>query len=534
MNNETAGQKVAADVTALLRARNALLWVVTPEETRVERALIEAAAKANYETRLWDCIAGVTNGAGEEVPPGTTAQDPAAMLAAIRNSKERAVWVLRDLHQFLKDPFVLRAIRNLAKTLPMSPMDEARTIIVLTPSSEVPPELIDHAIVVKWQLPDREEIADVFDTAISGLEPNAYDTDEKRAARAALYAEALSVREAAIEAAVGLSTEAASACYSKSLVTQKKRVVPSIIAAEKRRVINREKGIEWFDPDPRGLDALGGLDNLKPWLLSRKAGFTQRARDYGLPLPKGVFLTGVAGCGKSLAAKATATAFDCPLLRADFGGAQSKWVGESQQNIRAVFAVAEAVGRCVLWIDEIEKALAGATGGAADGGVSADALGTFLTWMQERKGAVFVIATSNDVSKLPPELLRKGRWDDLFFVDLPTESERREILSVSLTKYKRQNANVDITSVARACAEFTGAEIDALVPEAMFKAFADDERDITTSDLIVAVDNTTPMAKTSKEKVDALREWAKRTQARPASKPEVVTANKKGGRVLDM
>lgn len=509
-----------SEVSALLRARNALLWVVTPEEGRVERALIEAATAVDYNVRLWDCISGVTDAAGKEANPGRNGADPAACLAAIRDSRERAAWIMRDLHSWVKDPTVCRALRNLARALPSFPRDEARAIIVLAPTADIPPELADHAILVKWPLPDRAEIARIFDQSLAPIE-----------ALPEVFAAARLVRDDAIDAAVGLSAEAASACYAKSLVTQNKQIVPSVVAGEKKRVISG-KGLEWFDPDPRGLGAVGGLEPLKAWLTVRQSAFTQRARDFGLPLPKGVFLVGVPGCGKSLLAKAIASAWGVPLLRGDLGGAKSKWIGESEANVRKLFEVAEAIGRCVLWFDEIEKALGGATGGAADGGVSSDALGVFLSWMQERKGEVFVIATANDVTKLPPELLRKGRFDEMFFVDLPTQKERREILSVTLGQYKRDASDIDVIKVAKACENFTGSEVAAIVPDALFAAFSDGERKLTTTDLLTAAGTIVPLAKMASDKVEGLRTWAK-GRARPSSLPEVADVNT-GNRNLDL
>jgi hypothetical protein len=507
----TGGARLSANVGAILRARNALIWLVSPEEGRMERACIETCAAAKYPVRLWDCVQGVTDAAGKETGPGRSGGDPAVTLAAIRDSRERAVWVLRDLTPWVKDPTVCRALRNLARALPSSPRDEARAIIVLSPTADVPPELSDLAVIVQWELPDRVEIAAIFDNVLAGL-------PSEVAANAAPEG----VREAAIDAAVGLSAEAAAAAYAKSLVTQDKRIVPSVVATEKKRAISG-KGLEWFDADPRGLSAVGGLEPLKAWLTLRQSAFTQRARDFGLPLPKGMMLVGVPGCGKSLVAKAVAAAWGVPLLRCDLGGAKSKWVGESEANIRQVFAVAEAVGRCVLWIDEIEKALGGATGGAADGGVSSDALGTFLSWLQERKGSVFVIATANDVSKLPPELLRKGRFDEMFFVDLPTLAERREILTVTLAQYARDAATVDVARIAGACGDFTGSEVAAIVPDALFAAFADGERALSTDDLLGVALSIVPLAKTASEKVKALREWSN-GRARPSSLPEINAA----------
>jgi SpoVK/Ycf46/Vps4 family AAA+-type ATPase len=521
MSNETSGARMAADVGALLRARNALLWVVSPEEGRVERALIEAAAAAKYEVRMWDCVNGVTDATGKEFEPGRQGSDPAACLAAIRDSKARAVWIMRDLPAWLKDPTVCRATRSLARALPSSPRDEARAIIILSPTADIPPELSDHAIVVKWSLPDRAEIATIFDNVLAGLPTEV-------AANAAPEG----VRELAIEAAVGLSAEAAASTYAKSLVTQDRKIVPSVVAAEKKRVINASQGVEWFEPDPRGLAAVGGLDNLKNWLTARSQAFSQRARDFGLPTPKGVLCVGLPGTGKSLMAKAIAAAWQVPLLKLDLGAAKSKWVGESEANLRKSLAIAEAVGRCVCWLDEVDKSLSGAANGAADGGVSSDALGTLLSWMQERRGQVFVLATANDVRGLPPELLRKGRFDEVFWVGLPTQRERAEIIGVAMRQHGRDASTIDVNKIVAVTDGFVGSEITSLVPAALFQAFAGGERALTTDDLLIEAKATVPLSKTSAKKVDELREWAK-SSARPASLPETEAATG-GNRNLDL
>jgi SpoVK/Ycf46/Vps4 family AAA+-type ATPase len=431
--------------------------------------------------------------------------------------------VLRDLPRWLNDPVVLRAVRSLARSLPLAVRDEARAMIVLTPSNEVPPELAGHAIVIEWPLPDRAEIAAILDSAIEAL------PEELKATAAPNGA-----RDAAIDAAVGLSAEEAQSCYAKSLVSTR-RIDPATVAAEKKRVIAREKVLEWYDPLPGGLDAVGGLEELKAWLGARRAAFSPRARAYGLPAPKGCLLVGVPGCGKSLTAKAIATAWQMPLLRLDMGALRSKYVGESEGNIRKALRVAEAVAPCVLWLDEIEKAMAGATEGAADGGVSADALGTVLSWMQDRAGSVFVVATANDVTKLPAELMRKGRFDELFFVDLPNVQERAAIIAAACMAHRIGEGRRDVVScaeVAAAAVDFTGAELAALIPEALYAAFADGERPISTADLVAAAGATVPLARTASEKIAKLREWAK-GRARPAS---VTVTGKAGGvsRNLDL
>ena len=512
----TRGERMNVEISALLRARNTLLWIVTREEQRVERAITEAAASAKYVTLFWDCSTGVSEASGK----GRTQNgDPAGVLAMIRDSKERAVYVLRDFHKW-SDPVTMRALKSRARELKSASPNEARSIVVLSSSNEVPPELAAVARVIEYPIPDRVEMGRILDDLIGSVREDVRAT-----------ALAAGSRDAAIDAALGLTAEEAESCYSHSLVTLK-RIDPALVAAEKKRVVTREKVLTWYDPDPRGLDAVGGLDALKAWLVSRRAALSERARAYRLPAPRGVFLAGLPGCGKSLTAKCVAAAWGVPLLRLDLGALRSKYVGESEANIRKALSVAETVSPCVLWLDEIEKALAGSTGEQGDGGVSADALGAVLSWMQERQGSVFVVATANDVRALPPELLRKGRFDEVFWVDLPTKAERAEVLCSALAEHGRSAKGIDLAKLAAVTEGFTGAELAALVPDALFASFADGERDLTTKDLIAAARTVVPLAETAKEKVDALRAWAK-GRARPASTPE--KTNGSGvGRTLDL
>lgn len=555
----TRSQKIAVDVDALLRARNPFLWVVTTEEARVEGYLIEAAAAAGYVPRTWDVGQGVLDMAGRVIVEvlgngqrGDELKDPGDALNTIRDRAERfdkiapdnvanlvtsqrperGVWIMRDLPAWLSGPAgmtTLRQVRNLARMLPGTQRHAAQAIVVISPSGDIPAELRGHATMIEWPLPDREEIADILDTVLEG------QPDDIRASGTN------GKREAAIDAAVGLAGEEAQACYAKSIV-QTRSVDPVMVAQEKKRVIARERVLEWYDPIPGGLDAVGGLDLLKVWLKSRAMAYSPEARAYGLPAPKGALLVGVPGCGKSLTAKAIATAWGVPLLRMDLGALKSKFVGESERNLRAAFNVIKALGRCVVWLDEIEKALQGATSGASDGGVSSDALGAILSWMQERQGEAFVIATANDVSSLPPELLRKGRFDEVWFVDLPNISERMEIVKASLKQYGRDvtvlGSGNALDVVARACEGFTGSEIAALVPDAMFNAFADGKRELTGKDLLEAVKTVTPLSKTASDKIEKLREWQQTRGARRAtSESEVVVlpeARRAKARALDI
>lgn len=525
---KTKGQEMAEDVSALLRARNPLIWIVTREEARVEGYLIKAAAAAGYMSRTWDSGQGTADIAGKTLPIGSA--DPGDMLNAIReramrtSNFERGVWIMRDLPAWLSGPggiVTMRQVRNLARLLPGIPRENAQALIIISPSGDVPPELSGHATVIEWPLPDRQEIAAILDAALNSL-------PESLKASAAPNG----TREAAIDATIGLSGEEAAACYARSLV-QLRSIDPATISREKKRVITRERVLEWYDPLPGGLDSVGGLDNLKAWLVARTAAYSPAARAYGLPAPRGCLIAGVPGTGKSLTSRAVATAWGIPLLRLDLGALKSKFVGESEGNLRRAIKVVEAIGRCVLWIDEIEKSLQGATSGSADGGVSADALGAILSWMQERQGQAFVIATANDVSSLPPELLRKGRFDEIWWTDLPTRTERAAIMKAALKTNGRGQVTVDLDRVADATDGFTGSEIAACVPDALFTAFADGAREITTDDLLASIKTIVPLSKTASEKITALRTWAQ-GRARPATSVEATEQTTERSRVLDL
>lgn len=523
----TRGSEQAADIAALLRARNPLIWIVSREEARVEGYLMEAAASAGYVPHFWDVGQGVTDVRGAVEQGG--GQDPGSTLQWIGEQAKgykRGVWIMRDLAPWLAGPVGMttcRQLRNLARLLPTVKRDAAQAIIILGPNADVPPELANHATVIEWPLPDREEIARTLDAAIEALPDEIKDSAAPNG-----------VREAAIDAAVGLSGEEAAACYARSLV-QLRRIDPATVSKEKKRIIARERVLEWYDPIPGGLDAVGGLDLLKTWLASRKLAYSAKARAYGLPAPRGALLVGVPGCGKSLTAKAIATAWGVPLLRLDLNALKSKFVGESEGNLRRALRVIETIGRCVVWLDEIEKALAGATQGGADGGVSSDALGTILSWMQEHAGESFVIATANDVSTLPPELMRKGRFDELWFIDLPNRTERADIVGAALMANGRADeidSGVDTLAIAAATEGFTGSEIAALIPDALFRSFEDGAREITTADVLAAAATVVPLAKTASAKIEALRAWAA-GRARAATTPETVTPGAAVARSLD-
>lgn len=513
----TKSETQTADITALLKARVGVLWIITREEARVEACLIEAAQNAGHRTYTWDCASGVLNIDGTRRRPDLTEAEYADLGALLnqidvdaKTGANRAAYVLRDAHTWLAGPIgaaPLRMLCNIARARPNMDKASAQAVIVITPNSEVPPELAGHVTVIEWPTPDREEISSILDKLLSDVGIEIVNGK----------------RDAAIDAAIGLDGMQAAACFSKSLVTTRDLDAGQIMS-EKKRIISREGALEWYSPIKGGLDAVGGLDVLKKWLMSRASAYSAAARAYGLPAPKGCLLVGVPGCGKSYIAKAMGAAWSVPVIRLDLNALKSKFVGGSEANLRRVLAIIEAIGRCIIWIDEVEKALQGATSGSADGGVSTDALGTVLSWMQERTGDAFIIATANSVEDLPPELLRKGRFDDIWFVDLPNKTERLDILQASLKQFNR---TLDVPALlADATADFSGAEIAALVPDAMYSAFADGQRDITNQDLLTAAKAVVPASQTNKEKLAKLRAWAS-GRARFASTPDAVSAQPK-------
>jgi SpoVK/Ycf46/Vps4 family AAA+-type ATPase len=323
-------------------------------------------------------------------------------------------------------------------------------------------------------------------------------------------------RERVLNAARGLTCLEAENVFAKSLVMGRKLDL-SIIVAEKEQLIRRSQILEYYET-VEGFSHVGGMNLVKEWLRKRGMAFTEKARRFGLPEPKGLLLLGVQGAGKSLLAKAVASQWQLPLLRLDLGRVFSELVGSSEQNIRSALRLAESVSPCVMWLDEIEKGLAGSTGsGNSDAGTSARVFGSLLTWMQEKKSPVFVIGTANDIAALPPEILRKGRFDEIFFVDLPQLQERREIFAIHLANRGRDPLDYALNELALKAEGFSGAEIEQLIIDGLYDAFEDD-RELNNEDMFRNLKNTIPLSQTMERKISALRQWA-RNHARPASNP---------------
>lgn len=541
----TRGKAEAERLKMGLKARSHF-WIMTRDESRTESDILPAIGRAGYRPLIWDLAAGVALLDGSLLrgnPDYNSAEDPDSVLDAIDRASrqklpvtesDRNVWILRDFAPWLEGAagaLTMRKLRTLLRPDGLSGKQNnvAQAIIILSAATPPPPELSDAITVIDWPLPDLTEIGEILDAQVSVL-PDTEDNPMATKIRRSLSRNGL--RAAAVDAAVGLSSQEVQAAFARSLIGSG-AIDPVAIAGEKKRMFE-SAGMELMKPLAGGLDSVGALENLKDWLRQRESAWTPAARAFGLVPPSGILLLGIPGCGKTMCAKAVAAAWGVPLVRLDLGSLKSKYVGESEAKLRKALKVIETLGRVVILVDEIEKALAGATGQQGDAGVSADALGTLLTFMQEREGDAFIIATANNVESLPPELMRKGRFSELFWVDLPTAAERKQIVEVSLRANGRDPALIDTYAVADATESFSGAEIAELVPEAMFTAFADGARQITTDDLVAAARNVVPMSKTSAEKINRLRTtWSGR--AKPASRTEVVHENAPAAvRVLDL
>jgi SpoVK/Ycf46/Vps4 family AAA+-type ATPase len=389
---------------------------------------------------------------------------------------------------------------------------------------EMPPELEKDITIVDFDLPRANDFAALLGRIIEEVKGNPK-------LNVAINSR---MREQIVHALLGLTLAEAENVLAKTLVQHRGFGAASleVINSEKKQIIRKSGLLEYYDTD-ESMESVGGLDSLKSWLVKRSVVFSDQARDYGLPAPKGVLLLGVQGCGKSLMAKTVSNIWQLPLLRFDVGRVFGSLVGSSEQNVRRAIKVAESVAPVVFWIDEIDKAFRGSRGSGAstDAGTSSRVFSTFLTWLSEKSTPVFVIATANDISALPPELLRKGRFDEIFFVDLPSARERQEIFRVHLAKRKMAPADFDLEVLGRASDGYSGAEIEEAIVSAMFDAFYE-KQPLATDRVLESLRQTVPLSRTMKEDVDELRKWAA-SRARPATGPEAA-AEGEGKRRLEI
>ncbi len=499
------------ELEVLIRARYPIIYVVSWEEDRVERCLRKIAAARNKQLFVWTVTQGIVKSGAEaqrtKSGTGNTA-DPLAALDSVVQQIDPSIFLFKDFHPFTSDErcntTVLRRLRDVAYHL----RDTYKSIVIVAPLMRIAPELTKDVTVVEFGLPRAEDFNQLLDRIIDDVKDNPQVTID-------LDAED---RERLLHAARGLTLKEAENVFAKTLVLDGKIDADdvSIVFSEKQQIIRKSGLLEYYEARDE-FAHVAGLSNLKQWLSKRTIAFTDRAARFGLPSPRGIMLLGVQGCGKSLCAKAASGLWKLPLLRFDLGRMFSSLVGSSEENIRRAIQTAESIAPAILWIDEIDKALAGSGGGSAgsDGGTSARVFGTLLTWLSEKTSPVFVIATANDISHLPPELLRKGRLDEIFFVDLPDEEERREIFRIHLLKRDRDPQTFDLAALARASEGFSGAEIEEAVISALFDAFSK-RIDLDTAVIHGNLAETVPLSKTMNEELNRLRNWAV-GRARPAS-----------------
>src|SRR5512143_2056223 len=505
------------ELDVLVRARYPLVYLVTSEEQRLEAVLADLAEAHGKALLGWSIAKGFKKLGGSKTasaPEG--AKEPLEALATIEKLSEPSLVVLKDFHPYLGDPAVVRALRELAHALKST----FTTVVLLSPTLVMPPEIEKEVSVVDVPLPTSRDLLQLLKEIVGVVR-------QGNRARVELTRDDA---DQLIKAALGLTLSEAENAFAKAIARDgrlSKDDVP-VVLDEKRQVIRKSGLLEYYPTEER-LANVGGLDALKTWLARRGAAFSEAARRFGLPEPKGLLLLGVQGCGKSLTAKAIAAQWGLPLLRLDMGRIFSGLVGSSEENLRRAIQVAESVAPVVLWIDEIEKGLAGMqSSGTSDGGVTARVMGTLLTWLQEKTAPVFVAATANRIEALPPELLRKGRFDEIFFIDLPAFPERREILEIHVRRRGRQPAAYDLDLLARRSEGFSGSELEQAVISGLYDAFAEG-KELGQAHLERAISDAFPLSTTMREDIERLRDWARtRTRAASHAAPEPVPAVRPG------
>ncbi|MBS1700827.1 MAG: AAA family ATPase [Armatimonadetes bacterium] len=489
----------ASEIEILVRSKYPILYIVSWEERRVEAALLRIASELKRTLHVWSLTQGmrpsVPQSQGKSSLPGEL-----EALAQVYESGEGTIFLLKDYHPYMKDPRVIRLLRDIAFKL----RSRAQTLVLMGPTLNLPSDLEKEVSVVDFPLPDATEIGGVLDKALTAVKDNP-NIDSKVSDED---------RETIIKSCQGLTLDEIESVFARSIV-QTKKFDQEVILEEKQQIIRKTGILEYYPPN-NSLADVGGMESIKEWLDQRSTSFTDKAREFGIPVPKGILLLGVQGCGKSLTAKAIAANWKLPMLKLDVGRIFGSLVGQSEENIRKAISTAESVAPCILWADELEKGFAG-TSSVGDSGTTARVFATFLTWMQDKTAPAFLIATANDVSALPPELLRKGRFDEIFFIDLPKLKEREQIFDIHLRKRKRdpKTFKLKLKPLAEKTEGFSGAEIETVVVAALQRAYHED-RDLIQDDLVKEVAACVPLSVMMKEDMEALRDWA-HLRARPAS-----------------
>lgn len=535
--------KFMTDFANLVNAGFPYIYIPSYEEERITNTIKNVISnkdliKSHRKLYMWTQTDGLVS---DETKIRDTSS-PINAVESVAKSNEDAIYIFKDFHIYFggdrntrPDYAVIRKLRDIIPTLKSS----RKTIVFISSKLVIPCDMEKEISILDFDLPNAEEIQPLLEELISGLNPeNVHLTNDDKILLS--------------RSALGLTMQEAENAFCRAIVKLKGLDINaiSIIHEEKNQVVKKTGVLEFVKSD-LNIDDIGGLENLKKWLIRRNNSWSERAQAYNLPAPKGVLITGVPGCGKSLTAKAMSAIWGLPLLKLDMGKIFGGIVGSSEENMRKAIATAEAVSPSILWVDEIEKGFSGLKSGG-DSGTSARVFGTFLTWMQEKTDPVFVIATANDISSLPPELLRKGRFDEIFFVDLPTTKEREKIFKVHINKrIKSSSVQHEITADDSVCREladlsagYVGAEIEQIVISAMYEAFYAN-RGLRKEDIIKAIKETVPLSSTQREQILELRAWAKEravlataVEDREKENPSDNDAdgnfvNAQGGRIVD-
>ena len=489
------------ELTLFLKARYPIIYINTIEEDRIEY-VIRKNIKTNLNRSIysWDFVDGYTNNPNNE---GFGKRNPLQALELVErlSSETPALFILKDFNRFLTDLSISRKLRNISRILKLQP----KTIIIIGSELNIPTELQDLITVLQFQLPSESEINQELERLINSLniklEPQLFESLSR--------------------ACQGLSLERIRRVLSKIIATYKTIDDNSIavLLSEKKQIIGQTEILEYWSVDEKILD-LGGLDNLKDWLKKRKTAFGVRALNYGLPTPRGLLLVGIQGTGKSLTAKAIANDWQLPLLKLDVGKLFGGIVGESESRLRQMINVAETISPCILWIDEIDKAFSNVES-KGDSGTSNRVLATFISWLSEKTKPVFVIATANNIDLLPLEVIRKGRFDEIFFLDLPKQEEREEIFKIHLKEFRPNNWKLfDYSKLAKLSESFSGAEIRQSIIDGMFHAFYE-KREFTTEDISMAIEEIIPLAHLENDQMLKLQNWASSGRIRLASSKHI-------------
>jgi MoxR-like ATPase len=484
-------------LSLLIQARNPIISLQTPDEPRAVRIVRDLAEKMKIPLFEWSIIDGL-----RQITPmkgDKAVADSTKILGALNYLKQAtipAMYLFKDLGTHCKDAQVMRLLRELYYT-----PDNRLWTLIMVDGTALPPETRRLTVPFEVGWPDEEELTElVRDTYRQIKRESLVEVQSKLTKRE---------MEQLVQTLRGLTTEQATRIVAGAI--HEDHVLDS---GDLARVIDAKRNrlgsmgcLESIAVDV-GPEDIGGLKNLKHWLNLRRGGFSARAKDFGLDPPRGILLLGVQGCGKSLCAKVVASAWRMPLLRMDPGVLYQKFIGESEARLREALTQAESMSPVILWIDEIEKAFASAGSDSADGGLSQRMFGTLLSWMQDHREPIFLIATANNISQLPPELMRKGRFDEIFFVDLPEKEDRESIFTIHLRKRKCEKADFDLGALVEASEGFSGAEIEQAVVSGMYAAFADDTP-CTTDHILAAMRQSQPLSVVLRERVEQLRVWAK-------------------------